>query len=175
MMKILSNPAEPAGVMCDPRVRGGRHGERGSAVIELAIFLVFLGPLLIFGTAELASLAYASIEISNAAHAGAMYGMQSSTYAANTSVIQTAAQAEAADFGSSLTVTPTIYYACALAQGGTQYSTQAAATSACAGSGNHVLEFLQVKTSATVTPPFHVPPLLASYAVSGISVMEVQQ
>ena len=159
-----------ADVEMSPRV-----GERGNSVVELAVFLVFLGPLLIFGTAEMATVTYASIEVANAAHAGAMYGMVNSTNAANTSTIQSAAQGEAADFGSNLTVTPTTFYACATAQSGTQYSTQSAATTACTGTGNHALLFVSVKVSTAVSPPFHVPQLLSSYTVTGTSVMQVQQ
>lgn len=152
-----------------------RRGERGSAVIELALFLTVFGPVLIFGTAEVATVTYASIEVANAAHAGAMYGMQSTTAAADTSTIQSAAQGEAADFGTSLTVTPTTYYACATAQAGTQYTTQSAATTGCTGTGNHALQFLSVTATVTVTPPFRIPGLMPNYNLSSVSVMQVQQ
>jgi Flp pilus assembly protein TadG len=170
--------AERAATSDAPRGATGHAplaGERGSAVLELAVFLVFLGPLCLFGTSEMATVTYGSIEVANAAHAGAMYAMQNTTTAANTSSIQAAARAEAADFGANLSVASTLYWACATDQSGTTYTTQSAATSACAGSGNHALPFVRVTTSATVTPPFHVPALLASYVVSGTSVMEVLQ
>jgi hypothetical protein len=117
---------------------------------------------------------YESVEISNAAHAGASYGMISSTFAANTQGIISAAQGEASDFGTGLTVTPTVYYACSNSIGGTQYTTQTAAASGCSGSG-HSLEFVQVITSGTVTPAIRCPGLPASYTLKGVSVMEVQE
>ena len=148
----------------------------GNASVELAlVFSVFITPLMI-GSTEVAILIYDSIEVSNAATAGAMYGMISSTLASNTSGIQSAAQAEASDFGTGLTVTPTIYYACSASIGGTHYSTQTAAAAACpANASNHYLEFIQVNSSATVTPPMSVPGLPSSWTLRGQSVMEVQE
>jgi hypothetical protein len=126
----------------------------------------------------MASLVYDSIEISNAANAGAAYGMQSLTFASNTSGMTTAAQNEASDFGAALSVTPTTYYACSSAIGGTQYtgaSAQSNANAGCTGTGNHALEFVQVKTSASVTPSIHWLGLPSSFTLTGSSVMEVEQ
>ncbi|MES2390230.1 MAG: TadE family protein [Acidobacteriota bacterium] len=149
--------------------------ESGSSLIELAFILGIFGPLLLFGTVDIATAVYASIEIESAAHAGAMYGMTSSTYASNTSGIQTAAQAEAADFGTNLTVTSTVYYACSSNIAGTQYTTSAAATTACTGSGNHSLAFVKVTTSAPVTPALRLPSLPATYTLTSVSIMEVEE
>jgi Flp pilus assembly protein TadG len=156
----------------------GRCGERGDALVELALALSILGLPLLVGTADMGFVVYDSIEVANAAHAAALYGMQSSTYAANTSGMTAAAQTEASDFGTALTVTPTPYYACSNAIGGTQYtgsSAQSNATAACTGGTNHALEFVQVNTSATVTPPIHLPGLAHTFTVTGSSVMEVEQ
>jgi Flp pilus assembly protein TadG len=151
------------------------RGRSGSSTIELALIMVCLGVPLMLGTAEVGFLVYDSIEISNAAHAGAMYGMQSNTNASNTSAITTAAQTEASDFGTNLTVTPSVFWVCSTAESGTQYSTSSAATTACTGSGNHPLEYLQVSVSAPATPPIHFPGLPASYTLSGNSIMEVEE
>jgi Flp pilus assembly protein TadG len=156
----------------------GLRGESGGAVLELAMICAFFVPPLLLGTGEMGILVYDSIEISNAAGVAAAYGMQSLTYAANTSGMTTAAQMDAADFGAALSVTPTSYYACSSALGGTQYtgsSAQSNATAGCTGTGNHALEFVQVKTSATVTPSIHCPGLPGSYTLAGSSVMEVEQ
>jgi hypothetical protein len=135
---------------------------------------LFGAPLLV-GTVELGLLVYDSIEVSNAAHAGAMYGMTSSTFAGDTAGMTSAAQAEASDFGSSMTVTPTVYFACSSAVSGTQYSTETAATSACSGAGDHPLEFVQVLTSQSVTPIFHFPGFPATITLTGASVMMVEE
>jgi Flp pilus assembly protein TadG len=131
-------------------------------------------PLLV-GTVELGSMTYTSIEVSNAAHAGAMYGMMSSTFAASGSGMTTAAQNEATDLGSNLAVTPNVYFACSNAIGGTQYSTQTAANTACNSGTDHTLEFVRVNTSVSVTPPIRCPGLPATYTLTGSSTMEVQE
>jgi Flp pilus assembly protein TadG len=147
-------------------------------VVELALLSSLLGLPLLMGTGEMGFVVYDSIEISNAAHAGALYGMQSLTFAADTAGIRTAAQGEAADFGAAVTVTPTAYYACSSAVGGTKYTgtnAQSNATAACTGGSNHALEFIQVATSLSVTPGVHCPGLPRTFVVLGSSVMEVQQ
>ena len=148
-------------------------GERGSAVVELALTLGVFGAPLLLGTLTLVNVIYCSIEVANAAHAGAVYGMVSSTYAGDTSGIRSASQEEASDLGGYLTVSPTTYYACSTALGGMQYSSQSAATSACSGSGNHPLQFVQVVVSATIVPAFHFPKLPSTFTLTNTSVMEV--
>jgi Flp pilus assembly protein TadG len=165
---------------CLRRLAGCRslRSEQGSALVELACVFAFLATPLLIGTVDMGFIVYDSIEVTNAAHAGALYGMQSSTYATNTSGITTAAQTEATDFGTALTVTPTTYYACSLAIGGTQYTgtnAQANATSACTGGTNHALEFVHVSTSVTVTPLVHLAKLVNSLTITRTSVMEVEQ
>jgi Flp pilus assembly protein TadG len=148
--------------------------ETGAAVVELALIVsIFFVPL-ILGTTDMAGLVYDSIEISSAAHAGAMAGMVNSAQAQDNSAITTAAQAEASDFVSNnVTVTPTVYYTCNTAQGGTQYSTQTAANLACT-SPSYPIEFVQVTVSAPVALPFYCFGIPSSVTLKGESVMEVQ-
>jgi Flp pilus assembly protein TadG len=177
----VSGASRIAQIALGVRSRGLRTGlrdERGSALVELAFFVTFFATPLLLGTADMGFLVYDSIEITNAAHAAAAYGMQSATLAANNAGMTTAAQTEAADFGTAVTVSPTTYYACATAVGGTQYTgsnAQSNATAACTGTSNHALQFVQVNTSASVTPPIRFPGLPASFTVRGTSVMEVEQ
>jgi Flp pilus assembly protein TadG len=149
--------------------------ESGNALVETAMCISFIAMPMLLGTVTLGSMAYTSIEVSNAAHAGAMYGMMSSTFAANSTGIVSAAQGEATDLGTNLRVTPNLYYACSSAVGGTQYSSQTAASSACTGGTNHALQFIQVVTSATVTSPIRCPGMPATYTLVGTSVMEVAE
>jgi hypothetical protein len=158
-----------------------RHmrGEGGDALIELAVLFSVLGVPLMMGTAQMGMLAYYSVEITSAANAGALYAMQDSADASSSAGITSAAQAEAADFGTHLTVTPSTYYLCTLNVTGTKYPTgtytQAQAQSHCSGSGNEALEFVQVIASASVTPLIHCPGLPSSYTLTDTSVMEVEQ
>lgn len=147
----------------------------GNSMVELALLVSLFGAPMLVGTSEVAFLTYDSIEVTNAAHAGAMYGMISSTFAADSSGVTAAAQAEAPDIGSTVNVTPTIYYACSAAVDGTQYSTQIGANTACTGTGNHSLEFIQVVTSATITSPFQFSGLPKTVTFGGTSIMEVQE
>jgi Flp pilus assembly protein TadG len=144
-------------------------------LLEVALLVAFFAPPLLIGTAEVAQIAYDAAEIQDAADAGATCGMTSATVASSSSTITSAAQADAPDFGGGLTVTPTTYWVCATSVTGTQYTSQSSATSACTGSNNAALEFLQVKTSATVTLPIHFAKLGASYTIEGLSVQEVEQ
>jgi Flp pilus assembly protein TadG len=151
------------------------RNEEGNALIEMALAISLLGVPMLVGTVEIGSMIYTSIEVSNAAHTGAMYGMISSTFAANSSGIVTAAQGEATDLGTNLSVTPTVYYACSNSIGGTQYSTQSSANTACTNGSNHSLQFVQVNTTATVTMPIRCPGLPSTFTLNGSSVIEVQE
>jgi len=149
--------------------------ESGNAIVEMAFCVSLLGIPILFATVDLGTMVYYSIEVSDAAHAGAMYGMISSTFAASSSGIITAATNDAPDLDSLLAVTPTVFYACSESLAGIQYSAQSAATSACTGGSNHPLEFVKVVTSATVHPAIRCPGLPTSYTLVGTSVMEVEE
>lgn len=151
-----------------------RH-QQANALVELAVFLSLLGIPLLLGTVYTSGLILGDIQITNAAHTAALYAMTSSTFAQNNSGIIAAARAEAPGFGTGLSVTPSIFYACSAALSGTRYSTQSAANSACTGGTNHSLEFVQVIASATVTPPCQIPPLPPSATLSSVSIMEVEE
>ncbi len=165
-------------MQCTPH-RRELGGDRGSAVVELALLVAFFATPLLLGTAEVGILVYDSIEVTNAAAAGAGYAMQSATYSADTSGITAAARAEAADFsGTTLSVTPSVFYVCSTAITGTRYtgsSAQSNATSACTGGTNHALQFVEVTTSASVSPPVQIVGLPTTFTLSGESTMEVEQ
>jgi len=149
--------------------------ETGSALIETAVVLWLLGVPLLLGTIYAGVLLVNYIEITDAAHAGALYAMRSATLAEDTTGITAAAQADATDVGTNLSVTSTVYYACSDAQDGTQYATQAAATAACTGASTHPLEFVQVMASAPITPPATFPGMPRSMTLSSTSAMEVEE
>ena len=152
-----------------------RTDQSGSALVELALSLSLIGIPLFLGTIYTGVLLFFSIEVSNAAHAGALYGMQSSTYASDPAGITTAAQTEAPDLGTNLSVAATSFYACSVAIDGTQYTTQLAATAACTGGANHPLQFVQVTASYTATPFARIPGMQRSVNLSSVSVMEVEE
>jgi len=149
--------------------------EAGNALIELALVLSLLGIPLLTGTIYFGELLLDSTIVTNAAHAGAEYGMVSSTFAEDSSGIVTAAQEEATGLGVTLNVTPTMYYACSTAIGGTTYSTQVAANTACTGGTSHSLQFIKVATSATVTPAYAFAGLSKTVTLNSVSVQEVEE
>ena len=157
------------------QLRAMRREDAGSALIELALAISLLGTPLLLGTIYAGVLLFYSTEVANAAHAGAMYGMQSSTYASDSAGITTASQSEAPDLGTALNVAPTAFYACSIAIDGTQYATQAAAATACKGGSSHPLEFLKVTASYAATPFARIPGMQRTVTVSTTSVMEVEE
>ena len=156
-------------------LRRVRSEDVGSALIELALAISLLGIPLLLGTIYAGVLLFYSAEVANAAHAGAMYGMQSSTYASDSAGITTASQSEAPDLGTALNVAPTAFYACSIAIDGTQYTTQAAAATACTGGSNHALEFVKVTASYAATPFARIPGMQRTVTVNTTSVMEVEE
>ena len=81
------------------RVRPANTREKGQALVELAVLLLPVLLLLTVGIIDYGQVAYYSIEVSDAARAGAQYGSQSLADAANTANIVTAAQQSAQDIG----------------------------------------------------------------------------
>ena len=158
------------------RIRRKLKETSGGVALEFAFAFSLFGTPLMLGASQIAWMVYDSIELSNCAHAGAMYGMMSSTFASDSTGIQNAAQSDASDFGSNVTVTPSSYYACSNAVDGTQYSTESAASAVCpANASNHYLQFVKVVASMTVTPPVHFPGLPQTLTLTRTSVMEVQE
>lgn len=151
------------------------QGDSGSALVELALTVGLLGVPLLLGVGALSPLLYASVGVENAAHVGALYGAQSTTTAVDTVGITRVAQTDVADFTSALNVTPTTYWACATSIAGTQYGSLSAATSACTGTNNHPLQFVQVLATLQVTPLIRCPGVPTTWTLSSTSVMEVQQ
>jgi Flp pilus assembly protein TadG len=135
-----------------------RAGEAGGALIETAVTVPLLF-ILILGAVETAQVAYASIEVANAAKAAVAYGAQTGGTAGDTAGITYAATHDAANIPS-LTVTSTsISYICSDGSASTGLSTD------CANS--HIEEILTVTTQATLSSVIHLPGLPTSYTLHG--------
>jgi Flp pilus assembly protein TadG len=139
----------------------------GGALVEIALLApVFVAVLL--GATEFAILAYQAIEVSDAARAGVAYGSQSTSTASNSSQMQKVAKAASPDV-SALQATPSMFYACS----STPATHSSTSPTNCA-TGDHVLTYVEVTTTATVTPTIHVPGLPSSYTLNGLAIMRVQ-
>jgi Flp pilus assembly protein TadG len=151
--------------------------DKGQAFVELALILpVFF--LLVLGVAEVGRLAYAAIEVNNAARAGVAYAAQNHTTASDTSStggIVLAAQTEAPDI-TTLTATAALSCSCETSTG------TLPAPSSCTGvtltscaSPSRIVEFVQVNTTAPVNTLFHFPGIPNSVTFQGQATMRVVQ
>ena len=147
----------------------GARNEDGQALVELALTLPILF-ILILGVAEFGRLAYGAIEVNNAARAGVAYGAQTLVTAIDTAGIVAAAKNDSPDI---VTISvPTTTQSCTCSDGTVVSCTTAAAS--CL-SPAHILVFLQVNTTYTMDPSFHVPGLPTTYVLKGQAIMQVAQ
>jgi Flp pilus assembly protein TadG len=115
----------------------------GQTLIEVSLALPVL-LLLLFGAAEYGRLAYVGVEVTNAAHAGAVYGSQDRGTAANNTLITTAATND----GWNLTnMTVTSQDLCAATYSDTP-------TTAACNTGIPAIVYVQVNTQVTVSSLF---------------------
>lgn len=147
---------------------GTLRDDLGQAFVELALVLpVFI--LLLVGAAELGRLAYADIEVANAARAGVAYGAQNHVTASDTTGIQTAATNDAPDI---IGLTAVATQTCTCTDG---------TVVTCANSGTkciapaRIIESVQVSTSAAVNTVFHFPGIPSSLTLNGQAIMRVEQ
>ena len=151
--------------------------EIGQAFVELALVLpIFL--LLLVGAVEVGRLAYAAIEVSNAARAGVSYAAQSHTTAAldatNSAFIMQAATQDAPNI-TILSAVPSNSCSCESSAGVfTTSSCTSINTNNCASPSRIVL-YVQVQTSAKVDTLFHFPGIPKTVTLGGYANMRVQQ
>jgi Flp pilus assembly protein TadG len=144
------------------------HSDIGQAMVELAlIFPIFI--LLLIGAAEFGRLAYAAIEISNAARAGASYGSLNHITASDFANIRLAATTDAANVAG---VTATATNSCACSTGAAL--TCSTALLNCTDPAR-IIEYVTVTTSGTVDPLFHYPGLPRTFTLTGQAMMRVEQ
>jgi Flp pilus assembly protein TadG len=133
--------------------------------VELALITPIL-MLLMLGTAEMARLAYAAIEVSSAAQAGAQYGTQSATTAADTIGVQTAAQNDAPDVQLGTTI---VAVSCICSDG----TASTCLRTDC--STSHIEEILSVQTQATFDPLIYPSGLRNTFKIHGKATQKVLQ
>jgi Flp pilus assembly protein TadG len=142
------------------------RSSEGGGLVELALLMpVFAGMLLT--SVEFAFVAYDNIEVADAARAGAAYGSQSSSTASDTMGMQNVAKAAGPDV-SGLSATASEEYSCS-----NSASTLRASLQTCT-SGNRVLTYVEVSTTASITPPIRVPGVPSSFTLNGLAIMRVQ-
>ncbi len=144
-------------------------GESGQALIETSIASTLL-VLLLLGAVELGRMAYAAIEVSNAARAAAQYGamgggafLTSDATGLDATGMLNAAQADAGNLGSAVQWNGNPTYSCSCTGGGTPSCTPPAIPSGCTTS--HLVIKINVKVKATFNPLIYIP----LWAHTGIS------
>jgi Flp pilus assembly protein TadG len=159
-----------------PVFRHDLRESNGQAFVELALVLpIFI--LLLVGAVEVGRLAYASIEVSNAARAGVAYGAQTGTTASDLANIQLAAQKDAPNI-TTLVATATLSCSCETSAG------VLPAPGSCDNgvinlttcpSPSHIVEYVKVTTTAPVNTVFHFPGIPSQMTFRGFALMRVEQ
>ena len=161
------------------------RNESGSAFVELALVLPLL-LLLLIGAVELGRVAYASIEVSNAARAAVAYGSQNPGTAGDNAGMTAAASADAADLtnmGATLNTTANDACVCNTGTGTPSVSCSNMVQQCCppgetahctAGyyTGTGVV-YVQATTTATLSTIFNYPGLPNSFTLNGFAQMRV--
>jgi Flp pilus assembly protein TadG len=146
----------------------------GAALVETALILSLLGPPLLLGTVEIGGALNASIEMTNAANAGAAFAAQyyiknSSSALPTTAQVTTAVQNEAPELlnqlapGTSLTVN--VATGC-----GTGTGTAGNSVPSCSAG---VQPFVQVTTQATLSPLIRFPGLTSLLTIKGGAIVNL--
>lgn len=147
--------------------------EAAQALVELSLILPLFF-LLLIGAVELGRVAFAAIEISNAAKAGAQYGAQSAFYSQDTNGIIAAAQNDANDIyiinPTNFSVSSSISYICS---DGTATTSSGGNSASCTSSTATVEQTLTVNTQVTFDPLFHIRGMASTFTLRGQSVQKV--
>jgi len=145
-----------------------RNDQRGASIVELA-FVTPVLLLLLIGVIDMGRAYYLSIEVANAAFAGAQYGVKSQ----DTSLtdIEAAATNDASDVPG-ISATATLGCECSNDAGSAQTPCSTAPPTC---SGNTLVQFVQVATTATYSTLFPWPALPSSYTLNGNAKLRLTQ
>lgn len=193
---IAGNFGQKAGLM-----KANLRADRGSSLLELALILPLL-MLTMIGAAELGRIAYASIEVSNAARAGVAYGAQNLGTMINSSGtvdptgVKNAAQNEASNITITFPTPPALVCVCETVNlssgaisdtpitGACNGPTSTALTTQCTASTTsgvvkNLVHYVQVSTQANVNTMFKFnwngKGLPSSFTLNGSAKMRVLQ
>lgn len=153
-----------------------RKRDEGQALVETALSMSLL-VLLMLGAVEFGRLAFAAIEVNNAAKAAAQYGSQSHSTALDQPGMLQAAQNEftASSAVNLLSPSGTSGYSCTCADTGLPASCTTNSLSSPACPGSYVEVTLLVQTQTSFDPAIHIPGLPTSYNLVGTSKQKVLQ
>lgn len=154
------------------RVYRHRHDrlscEAGQSLVELALTLPLLLALLL-GAAEVGRIAYASIEIANAARAGVGFAAQNPVFVYDNADIELAATQEAPDM-TSVTAVPTQACYCS---SGASFDCQTG-QSTCA-STDHFQDFVTVTVTGKMKTLFGIPGIPSTLTLTSSATMRLEE
>jgi Flp pilus assembly protein TadG len=141
-----------------------RAGESASSLIELALTLPVL-VLILLGSVDFGRAWYLNLELSAAAEAGALYGVQNPT---DTSGMQTAALLDAPDIS---TITSSATYGTECSDG-TSVTASTAPAPTCSV---NAITYVEVTTTAQYKPNFTYPGMGSTWQLGGKARMRTTQ
>lgn len=145
----------------------GRRASRGQALVETAVIVPVL-VLLSVAAVDMGRAAYTAMLVTNAAHAGAMYGAQNNATAADNAGMQQAALNDGQNLSG---LGATASHVCTCATSG------ASAPDCSLGDclGDRLLEYAKVDTTATYTPIGKYPGLPSTFTLKGEALLLVKR
>jgi Flp pilus assembly protein TadG len=138
-----------------------KKADQGSSIVETALILPVLFLMLVVAV-DLGRAYYVAIEVTSAAHAGALYGAQFSN---DTVGMTTAAALDAPDVP---TLKAVATYGCECAEGGGASPSCATVPASCT---YNVVNYAEVDTSVNYVPILIYPGLPQSFTLTGKSIM----
>ena len=150
--------------------------EDGQALVETALTMS-LFVVMMLGAVELGRLAFAAIEVNNAAKAAAQYAAQNHATALDQAGMLQAAQNEYFSPAAVQLISPSgaSGYACNCASTGSTASCTNNSLTAPACSGSYAEVTLTVKTQTSFDPLIHVPGLRGPFTLTGTAIQKVLQ
>jgi Flp pilus assembly protein TadG len=156
--------------------------EAGAAFVELAVALPVL-LLLLAGVGDFARIFYWSIELTNAALAGAQFGSYNLSNSANTASIKSTAAAASTNISlASTDITTALSCVCADDTGSSFTVTSPSANNcsvpaatSCPTSGTHRVLYINVTASKTFNSIMRVPPLPNSMSLTRSATERVRE
>jgi Flp pilus assembly protein TadG len=148
------------------------NSEEGSALVELALSMPVL-LIMLLGAAEFARLAYASIEVVNAAHAAAVYASSSHAALSDSTGITNAAGTDSGNLtGSNAIQVTSVSSACSCSDTGVSPSS-CSDNSTCFNAHAAMITTVTVQTRSTYAPVIRIPGSALSFNLYGNSSLVV--
>lgn len=153
---------------CRRESKGFRPDDEGSALVELALSLPMLCFMLL-GATEFARVAYATIEVSNAAHAAALYGASNTTASTDSTGISNAAATDSGNMSGANAVSVTSVNTACTCSDPTYTPSSCSDNVTCTSAGVGMITTVTVTTQSTFSPLIRVPGVRTSYTLVGQS------